>query len=68
MTPEEAEDLDPSSDSDAETDALRHEVRLLHEIRDGLASQPGSEAMVEATTGLIEERQAELERSRRPLA
>lgn len=37
---------------------------LGQEIRDGLASQPGSDAMVEAATGLIEEREADLERSR----
>ena len=64
MTAEEADELDPSSDSAAEIAALEHEVQLLHEIRDGLASQPDSDAMVEATTGLIEERQAELDRSR----
>ena len=66
MTAEDVGELDPSSDSAAETDALRQEVQLLHEIRDGLASQPGSEVMVRAVTGLIEERQAELERSRHP--
>lgn len=37
---------------------------LGQEVRDGLASQPGSDAMVEAATGLIEEREADLERSR----
>ena len=41
--------------------ALEHEVQLLREIRDGLTSQPGSDVMVGAVTGLIEERQAELE-------
>ena len=64
MTTEDAADLDPSNDPATETARLEHEVQLLHEIRDGLASQPGSDVMVEATTGLIEERQAELERSR----
>ena len=64
MTAEDAEELDPSDDAAANIAALEHEVRLLQEIRDGLASQPGSEVMVEATTGLIEERQAELERAR----
>jgi hypothetical protein len=68
MTAEDAGELDPSSDSAAELDALEHDVQLLHEIRDGLASQPGSDVMVGAVTGLIEERQAELERSRDPLA
>jgi hypothetical protein len=68
MTAEDAGELDPSGDSAAEIDALEHEVQLLHEIRDGLASQPGSDVMVRAVTGLIEERQAELKRSRRPLA
>ena len=68
MTSEDAGEQDPSNDSAAETARLEHEVQLLHEIREGLASQPGSDVMVEATTGLIEERQAELERSRRPLA
>ena len=66
MTAEDAGELDPSSHSAAEMDALGHEVQLLHEIRDGLASQSGTEVMVGAVTGLIEERQAELERSRRP--
>ena len=66
MTAEEAEELDPSSDSAAEVAALEHEVQLLHEIRDGLASQPGSDAMVGAVTGLIEERQVALDRSRHP--
>jgi hypothetical protein len=64
MTAEDAGERDPSSDSAAEIDALEHEVQLLHQIRDGLASQPGSDVMVGAVTGLIEERQAELERSR----
>jgi len=68
MTAEDAGELGPSSDSAAEIDALEHEVQLLQEIRDGLASKPGSDVMVGAVTGLIEERQAELERSRRPLA
>ena len=66
MTAEEAEELDPSSDSAAEVAALEHEVQLLHEIRDGLASQPGSDVMVGAVTGLIEERQVALDRSRHP--
>ena len=64
MTAEDAERLDPSDDPAANIAALEHEVRLLQKIRGGLASQPGSEVMVEAATGLIEERQAELERSR----
>ena len=68
MTTENAGELDPSNDSATETARLEHEVELLHKIREGLASQSGSDVMVEATTGLIEERQAELERSRRPLA
>ncbi len=56
-----------SVEAAADIAALEHEVQLLHEIRDGLASQPrGSDVMEEAVTGLIEERQAELERSRRP--
>ena len=67
MTAEEAEDLDPSSDSAAEIAALEHEVQLLHEIRDGLASQPDSEVMVGAVSGLIGERQVALDRSRRPI-
>ena len=66
MTAEDAGELDPSRDSSAESDALKHEVQLLHEIRDGLASHPGSDVMVGAVTGLIEERQAELRRSQRP--
>jgi hypothetical protein len=64
MTAEDADELDPSSDSASEIEALEHEVQLLHEIRDGLAAQPGSDVMVGAVTGLIEDRQAELERSR----
>ena len=64
MTTEDAGELSPSGDSAAEIDALEYEVQLLHEIRDRLASQPGSDVMVEATTGLLEERRAELERSR----
>jgi len=64
MTSEDAGELDPSNDSAAGIARLEDEVQLLHEIRDGLASQPGGDVMVEATTGLIEERQAELERSR----
>jgi hypothetical protein len=67
MTTEDAGELDRSHDSAAETARLVDELQLLHAIRDGLKSQPGSDVMVEATTGLIEERQAELERSRRPL-
>ena len=56
-----------SVESAADIAALEHEVQLLHEIRAGLASQPrGSDVMEEAVAGLIEERQAELERSRRP--
>ena len=66
MTAEDADELDPSIDSAANIAALEHQVQLLNEIRDGLASQPGSEVMVDAATGLIEERQAELERARRP--
>ena len=66
MTTEDAADLDPSNDPAAETARLEHEVQLLHEIRDGLAAQPGSDVMVGAVTGVIEERQAELERSRHP--
>ena len=65
MTAEDAGEVDPSSDAAADIAALEHEVQLLHEIRDGLASQPGSDAMVGAVTGLLEERRAELERSRR---
>ena len=65
---EDAGELDPSNESAADIARLEDEVQLLHEIRDGLASQPGSDVMVEATIGLIEERQAQLERSRRPLA
>ncbi len=64
MTAEDAGELDPSSDSATDIAALEHEVQLLHAIREGLSSQAGSEAMVEATIGLIEERQAELERAR----
>ena len=44
--------------------ALEHEVQLLQEIRDGLAGQPTSDEIVDAVAGLIEERQAYLERSR----
>jgi hypothetical protein len=57
----------PRSDESAvDIAALEHEVQLLHEIRDGLAGQPRSDLIVEAVTGLIEERQADLERSRWP--
>jgi hypothetical protein len=66
MTAEDAGERDLSSDSGAHVAALEHEVQLLIEIRDGLASQPGSDVMVGAVTGLIEERHAELERSRHP--
>ena len=62
MTAEDAGERNPTSDSAAAIDALEDEIQLLHEIRDGLASQPGSDVMVGAVTGLIEERQAELER------
>jgi hypothetical protein len=62
MRAEDAGELDPSSNSAAEIDALEHEVQLLNEIRDGLASQPESDVIVGAVTGLIEERQAQLER------
>ena len=68
MTAEDARALDPESDAAADIDALEHEVELLREIRSGLASQPGSDVMVAAVTGLIEDRRAELERSRRPPA
>ena len=63
MTAEDARELDPSSDS-PEIEALEHEVQLLHEIRDGLASAPGSDLIVGAVTSLIEERRAELGRPR----
>ena len=66
MMTEDAGELDPSNDSAAETARLEYEVQLLHEIQAGLASQPGSDVMIEATTRVIEERQAELERSRHP--
>ena len=66
MRAEDAGELGPSSASAANIAALEHEVQLLHEIRDGLASQPGVDLMVRAVTGLIEERQAELKRSRHP--
>jgi hypothetical protein len=66
MTAEDGRELDPSRGPAAEIAALQHEVQLLHEIRDGLASQPGSDVMVGAVTGLIEERQVALDRSRRP--
>ena len=66
MTTEDAGELDPSGDSAAEIARLEDEVQLLNAIRDGLASQPGSAVMVGAVTGLIEERQADLERSRHP--
>ena len=48
----------------ADIAALECDIRLLQEIRDGLASQPGSDVMVQAVTGLIEERRADMERSR----
>ena len=66
MTAEDAGERDLSSDSGAHVAALEHEIQLLIEIRDGLASQPGSDAMVGAVTGLIEERQVALDRSRHP--
>lgn len=66
MTTEDA--LNPESDAAAEIAALEHELELLCEIRDSLASQPGSDVTVGAVSGLIEERRAELERSRRPPA
>lgn len=46
----------------AEISALQHEVQLLRDMRHGLASQFGAAVIVEAVIGLIEERQAELER------
>ena len=52
------------NESDADIAWLEHEVQLLHEIRDGLVAQPRSDVIVEAVAGLIEERQAELERAR----
>jgi hypothetical protein len=55
------------NESAADIAALEHEVQLLFEIRDGLASHSGREMMVDAVTGLIDERQADLERARRPL-
>ena len=64
MTTEDAGEPEPTNDAAAEIARLEHEVQLLQEIREGLAEQPGTDVMVEATTGLIEERQAELERSR----
>ena len=53
-----------SDESAADIAALEHEVQLLQEIRDGLAGQPTSDEIVDAVAGLIEERQAYLERSR----
>jgi hypothetical protein len=53
------------NESAADIEAMEDEVQMLHRIRDGLASQPGSDVMVGAVTGLIDERQAELKRSRR---
>ena len=64
MSADDSEAQPPPDESAADIAALEHEVQLLHEIRDGLASQPGSDVMVGAVTGLIEERRAELERSR----
>lgn len=65
MTAEDAGERDPPDEFAAEIDALEREVRMLHDIRHGLASQPGIDVMVEATSGVIEEREAELERARR---
>lgn len=53
-----------SAESAADIAALEHEVQLLRQIRDGLVGQPRSDVIVDAVTGLIEERQADLERSR----
>ena len=52
------------SESAANIVALEHDVHMLHGVRDGLASQPGSDVMVAAVNGMIEERQAALDRSR----
>ena len=64
MRAEDEGELDESDDAAAELEALEHEVQLLHTIRDGLASQTETDVMLRAVTGLIEEREAELERSR----
>jgi len=66
MSADDSEAQPPSDESAADIAALGHEVQLLHEIRDGLAGQPRSDEIVEAVTGLIEERQAGLDRSRHP--
>ena len=64
MAAEDGVDLDPAGDAAADIDALEHEVQLLHQIRDGLVSEHVSDLMVDAVTGLIEERQEQLKRSR----
>jgi len=66
MSADDAEKRERSNEAAADMAALEREVQQLHEIRDGLASQHGTDVMVDAVTGVIEERQAELERSRRP--
>ena len=65
MAAEGADELDPPYESDARIDALVDEVQLLHEIREGLEIEPRTAVILQAVTGLIEDRQAELERSRR---
>ncbi|MGZ8782471.1 MAG: hypothetical protein ACXWZB_03125 [Gaiellaceae bacterium] len=66
MTTEDTRETEPSGEAAADAAALEQEVRMLQEIRDGLASQPGVGLMVTAVSGLIEEREAQLEHSRRP--
>lgn len=65
MSTEDAEGVEASSDSIAEIDAAQHELQLLHQIRESLDAESHDEMMVEAVTGVIAARQAQLERSQR---
>ncbi len=63
MPAEDMEEPDLSAGSAAVIAALAHEVQLLREIKDGLEAQSGSQMMIDAVSGLIEERRGEWEQA-----
>jgi hypothetical protein len=65
MSAEDAEREGAPSDTNEEIDALIHELELLRQLRANLDAASRSQVIVEALTGLTEERQAELDRARR---
>lgn len=63
MSADDAEAQDRSNSSASDIDALINEVQLLQNMRASLKADAADQTMVEAVTGLLRERQADLERS-----